>query len=315
MTQEQHKVRDLEGEILPRLESFGCRAPRKASDLANPVVACYAAHLSKDWFAIYISALLATQNILGKPLFQIPDADLHNMGEMWVATPLRAKGKQAKGYKILSEVLQASVTWLKERDEFLLKEIRSYVALYDRVALKRPDSIENVRRQEAGERNWTIYRWENPFVAVARLAGFNPMAKEISVRNFPADLQPLGAGKEPLIGLLKVPGGVFPRYQIWHRAVQHTGADEDPWFALNFLGSTLDKSKSTRRKVDQFRHLAGQVLKDEDITAWWEHIARKFADLDLGLFLVEQDAAVEKEDLAAYVAHLFSWVIRRGKKT
>ncbi len=315
MTKDLRGKSDFDGVILPRLQSLGRKAPKKNGDLADPVVACYAAHLSKDWYGIYINALLATQNILGRPIFQSRKDDLHNTGEIWATTPLREKGRQAKAYAHLSDVLRASVAWLKERDGHLLTEIRKYVTLFDRISFRRPDLIEDVRPKGPGERNWTIYRWNAPFIAVAELCGPNSKGEEIAVSNFPPELLPLGAGKEPLIGLLKVPGGVFPRFQVWHRAEKHTGKFEDPWFAINLLGGMLDRSSTTRRRIQKFSPLRDQLLPEDAMDEWESHIAKKFQDLDIGLFLVEDDDVADKKDLPGALAHLSKWVTRRQPRT
>jgi hypothetical protein len=307
---------DFDLVVIPRLRSLGRKPPTKIEHLADPIVACYASQLSKDWYGIYNCALLATQIILRRLIFRPRHDLLGNMSETLAATPLREKKGQIEAYRKLSEVLRKSVAWLNEKNSFLLKEILRYAALYDQVDLRPPGSIQQVRQAKPGERNWTIYQWESPFVAVAKLVGPSPKGQVVSIDNFPPEFQPYGAGKEPLIEMFKVPGAKFSRFEVWHKAEKRIGKQEDPWFALQFLGETLDRSRVVRLRIQKFSPLRDQILTGEDMEDWWTWAAKEFSGLDIGRFVVETEEAAEEfartEDLMIPLAHLSKWVTRKG---
>jgi hypothetical protein len=255
-----------------------------------------------DWGRIYLEAMTATAYMLGTPIFEPKPFDLANLLETWVAIPIQNAGEQAKAYDTLSQLLPASVSWLQTRDDFLLTEIVRYVSFFDRLAFARPNSIEEIRAEVEGERDWTIYRWHNPFLAIAELSGPNPMHAKIPIGNLSSDLRPLGAGNEPLIGLFKVPGGIFSRYEVWFRERGFSGG-ENPWFALNFLEPRLGESSLDRQETQQFVALAQQQLTEEDIDDWADHVAMEFQDLKHARFITVREELIERQDPVAFLQH------------
>ena len=103
---------------------------------------------------------------------------------------------------------------------------------------------------------------------------------------------------------MKIPQGIFPRYQVWSAEYGLKGI-EDPWFAINYLGSALARSEVTRRQIKRFSIIQDELLKLEDHKAWWKVVASAFASLDFSLLDIRTDELVEEGELGSIFAGLF----------
>jgi hypothetical protein len=292
--------------IFPRLRSLGRKVPTKAIDLIDPIVSLYAANLCKDWGAIYFYSLQITETILGVPVFK--SARYLNISDLvttWVATPIRRSGETAKAYAVLKRVLTASVDWLTENEPHFAREICRYVSIFDGLSFIPPSETLQVPAGQLGERDWVIYRWNNGTLNLAALKGDHPTLKVIPSDNFPDGLHRQAFTAESLFLRFMMPGGTFPRYEVWFPQKKLRGVEQETWFSLNYLGTALARSAVDRRRIQRHMPLSSQQIAPEKMERWRLDMARALGDLELGKAEVRLEEIVGKGDWIGYFKHHF----------
>ena len=280
--------------IFPRLRSLGRKVPAKAVDLADPVIALYAANLSGDWSTIYCYSLALAEALLGEQIIPVTgDSDLSAPWLPWMVIPLRRSGKTARAYSVLRRVLTASADWLNQKEPNLAREICRYVSVFDRISFFPPRETIEITAAQSEQRNWTIHRWNDGALSLALLKDRHPTLSLISTDNFPTDLLPVGSDTGAVFLRLMIPGGAFPYYQAWTRQRKLSGtANRETRFSLNFFGRTLARTAAHRRLIQRYMALSSPQIESEKMESWGRDMARALPDLNLAIEEVELEKIV-----------------------
>jgi hypothetical protein len=291
----------IEDILLPRLHCFDCPVPTRPEDIADPLVACYATHLSVDWCVLYIQALVATEKITQTAILRSPgELYFPEITELWTSRPLTRSGETLAAYDVLREVLMATVEWLKRNQPFFLRETQEYIEILHRARLLQPDETVGVTARGPRERDWTIYRWREQKMIVLELSGFNPLATEIASSNLPEYLRGWRVEGETTIALMKVPGGIFSRYELWSRPLGFDSKEHPP-AAVNHLFSTLADSEIVRIQLRRFTPFQGYMLSSDENVRLQDYLVQEFSNLDFASTIVESEKALEHADMAAWI--------------